>query len=768
MGYDKIPRQKLSITKKNKKWGEECVEAFIDLSDSGSGYSQRKDKLKILYDYYNGVIDDSDYRYVLKPYGKTRKNFPSEMRNYPIIKPIIDLLLGEKSKRPLNYTVTVQNADSISIKESAKAELIYKNLQQHFMQAVQNQGQDIGADPEQEIELPQHIAQMFDSSYVDNRAVLGQQSLNYIIQEQEVYDKIQKAWFHYLISGECYTHRGVRNGEPFYEVVNPLDVDYDLDPDLEFVEDGDWALVRKYAHASTVIDNYYESLTEQQVLELEEPRHSESDVSFLYANSSNRDANAFRNRLLEVVNVYWKSRKRIGFLTFMDPETNMIEELEVEDGFRMPRELKEQGAKLDWKWVNEVWEGTRVDGRFYININPISHQRLSLDNPSKCKLPINGRRYSDINSSNISLVRLGIPYQLNYNIYKYRLELSIAKSKDMIAQFDINMIPKKWDMDKFMYYVEGTGIAWVDYNKEGIQLNPQHQSVLDMSIKTIQQYVTLLESILQEWEKISGVSRQRQGEIGAYEGKASSQQAILQSSHITEDLFRKFERMEQRDFQALLDYSKEAWLTGKKSMYVMPDGTTDFLDLDSMQHMETNYGIFVSDAGKDQEKLQNIKGLTQSMMQNGTKPGALADMLDSDSFSQIKKNLKAADKAQEELEQAQQQAQQAMQQQQMEAAQMAVEAENIEKEKDRQKDIEIALISAESRKDTEGHSLNLEKMIRDFEVKQRELDLKERELSEKMRTEDDKSEISRESNQVKREDSKIKQDIAKSNANKRK
>ena len=29
----------------------------------------------------------------------------------------------------------------------------------------------MGADPEQEIELPQHIAQMFDSSYVDNRAV---------------------------------------------------------------------------------------------------------------------------------------------------------------------------------------------------------------------------------------------------------------------------------------------------------------------------------------------------------------------------------------------------------------------------------------------------------------------------------------------------------------------------------------------------------------------------------------------------------------------
>ena len=260
MGYNKIPRQKLSITRKDKKWGEECVEAFINLSNSGSGYSQKKDDLKILYDYYNGVIDEGDYNYVLKPYGKSRKNFPSEMRNYPIIKPIIDLLLGEKSKRPLNYTVTVQNSDTIAIKEESKKELIYKNLQQHFLQSVQQQGQDVGMDPEQEIELPQHIAEMFEESYVDQRAILGQKSMNYIMQEQEIYDKIQKAWFHYVVSGEAYTHRGVRNSEPFYEVLNPIDVDYDLDPDLEFVEDGDWALVRKYVHASSVIDSYYDSL----------------------------------------------------------------------------------------------------------------------------------------------------------------------------------------------------------------------------------------------------------------------------------------------------------------------------------------------------------------------------------------------------------------------------------------------------------------------------------------------------------------------------
>jgi len=282
---------------------------------------------------------------------------------------------------------------------------------------------------------------------------------------------------------------------------------------------------------------------------------------------------------------------------------------------------------------------------------------------------------------------------------------------------------------------------------------------MDMSIKTISQYITLLDSILMEWEKISGVSRQRQGEIGAYEGKASSQQAILQSSHITEDLFRKFERMEQRDFQALLDYSKEAWLTGKKGMFVMPDGTTDFLDVNSLQHMETNYGIFVSDAGKDQEKLQNIKGLTQAMMQNGAKPGDIAEMLDSDSFTEIKKNLKLADKANEELEQAQQQSQQEQQQAQLEAQQMQLEADTLEREKDRQKDIEIALIGAESKDQTDANSLNLEKMIQDFELKKRELELKEQELELKMRG-------NMESNVLKREDIESKKEIAKQNANK--
>tara|TARA_Y100000992_G_C21264971_1_gene493515 strand:- start:1625 stop:2359 length:735 start_codon:yes stop_codon:yes gene_type:complete len=234
---------------------------------------------------------------------------------------------------------------------------------------------------------------------------------------------------------------------------------------------------------------------------------------------------------------------------------------------------------------------------------------------------------------------------------------------------------------------------------------------------------------MQEWEKISGVNRQRQGAVGPYEGKATSQQAIVQSSHITEDIFRKYSRFEQRELQGLIDYSKEAWLSGKKGMYVMPDMTTEMIDIDSMQHMETEYGIFVSDAGRDQDKLEQAKALSQSMIQNGVPASAVLDLFDTENYAGIKDKIERAEKAQKELEQQQQQAQQAAQVEQQKTQQMQIQQDALEKEKDRQLQIELALIKAEATDSQDKLNIDLAKMQQNFELKQRELDLKQQALN---------------------------------------
>ena len=124
--------------------------------------------------------------------------------------------------------------------------------------------------------------EQFERTYVDNRAIKGQSALNYIMQKEEVYDKFNKGFFHYLVTGEVYSHKGVRNKEPFYEILNPLDIDFDKDPDIEFVEDGDWAIVRKFVHASSAVDMFSPFLSPEQVLQLENPKQRSTESYLLY------------------------------------------------------------------------------------------------------------------------------------------------------------------------------------------------------------------------------------------------------------------------------------------------------------------------------------------------------------------------------------------------------------------------------------------------------------------------------------------------------
>jgi hypothetical protein len=229
--------------------------------------------------------------------------------------------------------------------------------------------------------------------------------------------------------------------------------------------------------------------------------------------------------------------------------------------------------------------------------------------------------------------------------------------------------------------------------------------------------------------------------VGAYEGKATSQQAIVQSSHITEDIFRKFSRMEQRDLQALLDYSKEAWLIGKKGMYVMSDGTQEIFALDSNLHLEADYGIFVSDSGKDQDKLDTLKALSQSMVQNGIPASTIAEMVDADSFSQIKEKIKSAEAAQQQLQQAQQQAEAQQQEAQRELERERLENENINQEKDREVKIRVAEIAAEAK--ILDNQFNLEKAMRDANIKDRQSDLKSKDHLEKVRSNQAKEQLIR-------------------------
>jgi hypothetical protein len=115
------------------------------------------------------------------------------------------------------------------------------------------------------------------------------------------------------------------------------------------------------------------------------------------------------------------------------------------------------------------------------------------------------------------------------------------------------------------------------------------------------------------------------------------------------------------------------------------------------------------------------------MMQNGVPASAVLELLDTDSFTAIKDKIARAERSQQQLAQAQQQAEMEMRQQELQAKQQESQMKFQDSERNRQKDIEIALINAEASDQTNRLDIDLQKIINDFELRQKELEIKSRE-----------------------------------------
>lgn len=746
-----IPKQKIPTSQKNKDWGKKCIQAYIAES---SFSSTDKAGLVDLYEAYNGLLDEGAYNYVTNPYNSEawkKKNFPAKLRNYNIIKPVVDLLMGEKSKRPASYQVVVRNADLHSKKTEAIYEAVIGSLQQMFVNELNAQGVDTGMESKP-VEDPKHIADFLNTNYKDARAITGQQSLDYLRDYLDLDDQFQKAFFDWLITGQVYSYKGVCMDEVEFEIVSPLDIDYQKSPDIDFIEDGDWVVRRKYMTVNAILDSFYDVLSDDEIDALEKPSGRRSGGGYLEAALTPDTDEGDNDRYAEVIHVTWKSFRKVGILTYTD-EFGFQQEIEIDEQYKVDREA---GERVQWFWVNHVWEGYRIDGSIFVGIQPHEVQRPSMTNMSICKLPYNGRAYSNRHVENTSIVQMGLPYQILYNVFHYRLELTMAKNKDKIALIEMNTIPKRhgWDEEKFMYYADAMGFAFIDSTAEGknnerVTFN-QYQ-VLDMSLS---QYISaqfqLLQAIKQEWEDLVGITRQRKGQVMASDGSGATERAVFQSSVMTEELFRKFDKYEEKEMQGLLDCSKHAWRGGKKSAYITSDYRNELLEIEGEEYAEAEYAVFAKNSSKENTKLETFKSLALSFAQNGSKPSTVAEILDTDNFSNIKRLVTKAEEAEAQMKQQEQQMQQQMQQQQLEAQQQMQDERMIfeatQKDADRQNKLDVEAMKIAGRQadqdlnnngipdymDIQRVEMERERIASNEKIQNRKLDIEE----EKMRKKD--------------------------------
>lgn len=684
-----FPRQKLPLSKKGKKWQEDCVNYIIGEGNvtSGGNSTSYYGELQTYYNLYNSIFDEKDFKSITNPF-KVEDGFPATPHDFNIIRPKIDLLIGEETKRPLNFRVIRTSQEATSEMQEKEKQMILQYIEasitarmspeeaQQFQEQLQSG----------EIMPPEQIAKYMDKEYKDIVENTAYHSLTYLREKLDLDNEFIKGWKDGLISGREIYYVGVLNAEPYAERVNPICFSYDKSPDLEFIEDGSWCCRKMRMPITEVYDRYYDKLEEKDLDKLEEmigstPGRNLGDRSPVDMGIQLRiyDNPIFEGSGKSLVNVWhccWKSFKKIFYVTTTDeagqPQINIVDETYQPVG---------NEVSIEPDWIIEVWEGYRAGSDLYFGIQPIEYQHVSIDNPNSQKLPYCGAIYSNTNSKPRSLVSILKPLQYMYIVLWYRLELAIARDKGKVVNMDITQIPKSMNISpaKWMHYLSSVGVNFINPYEEGWNIPGREGgkpaqfnqiTALDLTMSNvIAEYIQLMDKIEELAGTISGITAQREGAVSSSEMVGNVERSVVQSSHITEPLFWVHNQCKRRVLNMLLNTAKGAWEeTGKQKLqYIFDNGERAFLDITPKFYYE-DMDVFVSDTSKDLENIQKLQQLIQPAMQNGASLLEAAEVLTNDNFNIIKQKLKDMQTRQEQMQQQQQEAE-AQQQQQLQQMQ---------------------------------------------------------------------------------------------------
>lgn len=661
------PLQVIPWSEKTPDWFKQNAEYYITRSNFNFGAKEnngRKD-LRVLYEVYNNQFPLEWFTHITDPLSAEKpahKAFPAKIRPVTILRTNIDLLLGEWPRRPYVYNVENLGESGYNNYMAGLQEQIKSNLDQHFMQAALQSAQANGQQmtPEQMQQLqqnpptPDQIKQQYQSSYKDGIAIKAQKFLRKQIREKEIKKKQHRMFKDWLIAGQCYSFKGVQHNELVYEKVPPIEIDFDKSPNEVFIEDGEWCVRRQLMTISDIVNEYWESLSEQQQVKLDQTiPYATAQGFYSHLDGLFTDENS-RNKV-PVYHIQWKGRKKVGFLSYMDPETfKLVEDIVVDENYKADQT---KGETIEWKWVDEVYEARRIGTDIYLEMRPVEVQRNPMNNVSACKLGYNGRKYSDTHAENLSVLEMGLPFQIMYIIITYILEKTIAKSKGKILMIDQNAIPNEgdWDDEKFFYYSEALGYALLNRNQVGVDKSWNQYQVLDMTLfDSIKQLIELQAHFKQEWDDLIGINRQRKGETYSSDGQGVNERAVFQSTVITDMIFIGFEEFVERELQGIMDYCKPLTAKGHKSIYNDDEYGTMLMEIFPEDFIDEDLGVFVDNSSEHIRKLQQAVGLVQAHLQNNGRLSTALDVIDAINMADLKEKVKRIEEIEDQIAQQQQ------------------------------------------------------------------------------------------------------------------
>jgi hypothetical protein len=421
-----------------------------------------------------------------------------------------------------------------------------------------------------------------------------------------------------------------------------------------------------------------------------------------------------KSHLLRVSNIYWKSQRKVGHLTKITEEGEVMQEV-ISENYKVTDKpmyntsvYKDKskdnlifGEHIDWIWINEVWGGIKIGPNrpafWGMNnpggINPI-YLGLNGGKPGKlpfqfkgdttlygCKLPVEGSVFGDRNTRSISLVDLMKPYQIGYNIVNNQIADILVDELGTVIMLDQNALPRhslgedwgKNNLAKAYVAMKNFQMLPLDTSITNTEnaLNFQHYQVLNLEqTNRLLSRVNLAGYFKNQAFETIGLNPQRMGQTIAQQTATGVEQAMNASYAQTEQYFiQHSDNLMPRVHQMRTDLAQYyhsnkpnirlQYITGSDEKVNFEMNGTDFLMRD--------LNIFCTTKTNSRAVMEQLKQLAISNNTMGASIYDLGNVIKSESIAELTGVLKSAEEKTNAQKQAEMQQQQQMQQEMLES-----------------------------------------------------------------------------------------------------
>jgi hypothetical protein len=887
MGAITQPLQFLSKKEKDEEWAAWNID-WLEWNGIKQIKKKSRRLLKN-YKLAQGVIDKSDYIVEENPeyrdileYLTQEDDTALELKFYPIIPNVINVLTAEFAKR--NTKVTYRAVDDYSYNEmiEQKRVMIEEVLLSEAHTKMSAILMEQGLDPESEeakeqlnLENLKTLPEIESFFKKDYRSMTEQWAdhQHRVDQERFRVEELEERGFRdMLITDSEFFHFRMMEDDYDIELWNPILTFYHKAPGTRYMSDASWIGKTEMISVSDAIDKYGYLMTEEQAKALEAvyPIRAagytlggqQNDGSFYDAsrshkwntempslamrqytsavgqritgghdpindvlfNSEDYDDEGTAYLIRETV-VYWKSQRKVGHLTKVYDNGEVVQEIVTEDYHITDKPIYDNrliknknkdtllfGEHIDWIWINETWGGVKLgpnmpsfwgmnnpDGfsPIYLGIdktkiNPLRFQFKGDNSLYGCKIPVEGAVFNDRNTQSVSLVDTMKASQIAYNLVNNQIADILVDELGTVILLDQNGLPKhslgedwgKGNYAKAYVAMKNFQILPLDTTLSNTEnpLNFQHFQKLDMEQSNrLMSRIQLANYFKQQAYENVGITPQRLGQqIGQQDSATGVQQSVNASHAQTEVYFIQHSDYLMPRVHEMRTNLAQYYHSTKPSVrlnYMTSNEDHINFEINGTDLLLKDLNVFCSTTANYRHILEQMKQLAISNNTLGASIYDLGKVLQSESIAGLNSVMKSAEEKIQQQQQQEQEHQQQMLEQEIQAKAAEQKAirdhESLEKEKDRRNNLLMTEIKAAGFLGMQDKDDNNQSDYIDYmkDLKQTEQFTQSQSLQREKMTQDssiktEKLQIEREKIQAQREIADKQLQIAKQNKNK--